>query len=55
MIISAKAEKGEYMEEMGMTNEQYKGMLLDELEVWSDMLKLAKNSETDELVEKVQQ
>lgn len=25
------------MEEIGMTNEQYKGMLLDELEQWSEL------------------
>lgn len=31
-------------EEMGMTNEQYKGMLLDELEDWEEVLELAKES-----------
>ncbi len=30
------------MEEMGMTNEQYKGMLLDELEDWQEVLEIAK-------------
>lgn len=29
------------MEEMGMTNEQYKGMLLDELEDWQEVRELA--------------
>ncbi len=29
------------VEEMGMTNEQYKGMLLDELEDWEEVLALA--------------
>ena len=29
------------MEEMGMTNEQYKGMLLDELEDWEEVKQLA--------------
>ena len=28
------------MEEMGMTNEQYKGMLLDELEDWQEVLEI---------------
>lgn len=28
-------------EEMGMTNEQYKGMLLDQLEDWQEVLDLA--------------
>lgn len=28
------------MEEMGMTNEQYKGMLIDQQMVWKDMIKL---------------
>lgn len=28
-------------EEMGMTNEQYKGMLLDQLEDWEEVLELA--------------
>lgn len=31
-------------EEMGMTNEQYKGMLLDELEDWEEVLELAEKS-----------
>ncbi len=30
------------VEEMGMTNEQYKGMLLDELEDWQEVLEIAK-------------
>ena len=28
------------MEEMGMTNEQYGGMLIDQQMVWKDMIKL---------------
>ena len=33
---------------MGMTNEQYKGMLLDELENWEEVAELAvKNNDTD--------
>ena len=30
------------VEEVGMTNEQYKGMLLDEIEDWEEVLTLAK-------------
>ena len=29
------------MDDMGMTNEQYKGMLLDELEDWEEVKQLA--------------
>lgn len=33
---------------VGMTNEQYKGMLLDELEDWEEVASLAiKNNDTD--------
>ena len=31
-------------EEMGMTDNQYKGMLLDQLEVWERILDMAKNA-----------
>ena len=36
------------MEEMGMTNEQYKGMLLDELEDWQEVLEIAKETDISE-------
>lgn len=39
-------------EDMGMTNEQYKGMLLDELEDWEEVLELAKKSNDTEVQEK---
>ena len=42
-------------EEMGMTDNQYKGMLLDQLEVWQrilDMAKAAGNTEIQDEVEK---
>lgn len=29
------------MDDMGMTNEQYKGLLLDELEDWEEILEIA--------------
>lgn len=31
-------------EEMGMTNEQYKGMLLDQMKSWKEILELAKEA-----------
>ena len=40
---------------MGMTNEQYKGMLLDELEDWQEVLKLAKAENADKVIEKAEQ
>ena len=39
---------------MGMTNEQYKGMLLDELEDWQEVLELAKKAGADEVIEKAE-
>ena len=38
-----------------MTNEQYKGMLLDQLEVWQETLKLAKEDGAVRVVEKAEQ
>ena len=38
------------MEEMGMTNEQYKGMLLDELEDWQEVLESAKETDNDKII-----
>lgn len=40
------------MEEMGMTNEQYKGLLLDELEDWEEVLELAKESGNEKIIAK---
>lgn len=37
------------MDEMGMTNEQYKGMLLDELEDWQEVLELAREEKNDKI------
>lgn len=42
------------MEEMGMTNEQYKGMLLDELEDWQEVLELAKESGDAKIIRKAE-
>lgn len=42
------------MEEMGMTNEQYKGMLLDELEDWQEVLELAKSANDTKVIEKAE-
>ena len=42
------------MEEMGMTNEQYKGMLLDELEDWQEALEIAKETDNDKIIKKAE-
>ena len=41
-------------EDMGMTNEQYKGMLLDQLENWQRILKLAVKNGDAEIQEEVE-
>ncbi len=41
-------------EEMGMTNEQYKGMLLDELEDWQEVLELANEHNNTQIAKKAQ-
>ena len=40
------------VEEMGMTNEQYKGILLDELEDWQEVFELAEKSNDEEVIKK---
>ncbi|MBR1770677.1 MAG: hypothetical protein IJ747_01465 [Lachnospiraceae bacterium] len=40
------------MEEMGMTNEQYKGMLLDELEDWQEVLEAAIEADNERIIQK---
>ena len=42
------------VEEMGMTNEQYKGMLIDELADWKDILRLATKADNKEIIERVE-
>lgn len=42
------------MEDMGMTNEQYKGMLLDELEDWQEVLELAKEEDNKKVIAKAE-
>ena len=39
-------------EEFGMTNEQYKGLLLDELEDWQEVLELAEKSGDEAVIKK---
>lgn len=39
-------------EEMGMTNEQYKGLLLDQLEDWEEVLELAQESKDEKIINK---
>lgn len=40
------------VEEMGMTNEQYKGILLDELEDWQEVLELAEEAQDEKVIKK---
>lgn len=37
-------------EEMGMTNEQYKGMLLDDLEHWQNVKEMAEKDHATEIL-----
>ena len=39
-------------EELGMTNEQYKGILLDELEDWEEVLELAEEENNEKIIKK---
>lgn len=43
------------MEDMGMTNEQYKGLLLDSLEDWQEVLEIAKEENDTRVIKKAQQ
>lgn len=42
------------MEDMGMTNEQYKGMLIDQLEDWEEVLEMAKKENATEVIKKAE-
>lgn len=42
------------MENMGMTNEQYKGLLLDDLEDWEEVLELAKEENNEKVIAKAE-
>ena len=42
------------MEEMGMTNEQYKGLLLDSLEDWQEVLEIAKEENDTRVIQKAE-
>lgn len=49
-------KKGKTMDDLGgMTNLQYKGMLLDQLADWKTVLKLAKDGKTEEVIEKAEE
>jgi FMN phosphatase YigB (HAD superfamily) len=39
----------------GMTNEQYKGMLLDSLQPWKEVLKLAQEAGNQKIIEKAKE
>ena len=51
-LIIADRQKGEKMEDMGMTNEQYKGFLIDQLEDWEEVLELAEQSNDEKVIKK---
>lgn len=40
------------MEDMGMTDNQYKGMLLEELEDWEEILELAEKGNNPDIIKK---
>lgn len=42
------------MEDMGMTNEQYKGILLDELEDWEEVLEYAQEVQDTKVIKKAE-
>lgn len=42
------------MDEMGMTNEQYKGFLLNELEDWEEVLENAKEEKAERTIKKAE-
>ena len=42
------------MEEMGMTDNQYKGMLLEDLENWEEVLELAKEENNPKIIKKAE-
>lgn len=47
-------ESGVNMDDMGMTNEQYKGMLLDYLEDWQEVLELAMEEHNEKVIKKAE-
>lgn len=61
MILSDEASKSDntverevIMQDVGMTNEQYKGMLLDELEDWQEVLELAREENNEKIIKKAE-
>lgn len=53
-VSEASRRKEVAMNDMGMTNEQYKGMLLDELEDWQEVLEIAKSTNDAKVIEKAE-
>lgn len=58
-VVKAMAERDNLRlldggDSVGMTNEQYKGMLLDELEDWQEVLEMAVASENAEIQKKAE-
>ena len=44
----------EVMQDMGMTDNQYKGLLLEDLENWEEVLEMAKEVEAKEVIKKAE-
>ena len=44
----------EEIKEMGMTNEQYKGTLLDQREDWQEVIELLKEGKNEKALEKAE-
>jgi hypothetical protein len=52
--ITGQAGEGGNMKDMGMTDNQYKGMLLDELEDWQEVLELAREAKNEKIIKKAE-
>lgn len=52
--MTGQAGRGGPMEVMGMTNEQYKGFLLNELEDWEEILEIAKEEKAEKTIKKAE-
>ena len=44
----------EVMQDMGMTDNQYKGLLLEDLENWEEVLEMAQDAEAKEIIKKAE-
>ena len=44
----------EVMQDMGMTDNQYKGLLLEDLKNWEEVLEMAQDAEAKEIIKKAE-